>query len=368
MTAEAQQRAPTAATTSRRFSLSRRLVRLILLAVAPLMAALIGLYVYATGGRYVSTENAYVKADKVAISTDVTGRVIEVKIIDNQLVKAGDLLFRLDPEPFKLSLDEAEARVRSTRTEIEAMRAQYRQKQQELAKTEIDIKFAQTEFDRQQQLIKQGYASRAKFEAAQHLLNQAQQQAKTVREEIAEVAANLGGSAGTPLEQNPKYLQAISKRDDAALDLRRVDVYAPINGIVTRMTLQPGEHVERGTPVFSVVRTTSMWVEANLKETELTYVRVGQPAKITVDAYPGYSWNAKVESISPATGAEFSLLPPQNATGNWVKVVQRVPVRLAIEPREDAPPLRAGISVVAEIDTGHKREMPFRGLFKGGDR
>ncbi|MHB1218660.1 MAG: HlyD family secretion protein [Alphaproteobacteria bacterium] len=343
---------------SRRFSFSRRFVRLILLAVAPVAAALIGLYFYATGGRYISTENAYIKSDKVAISTDVTGRVVEVKVVDNQMVKAGDLLFRLDPEPFKLSLDEAEARVRSTRTEIEAMRAQYRQKQQELNKAEIDIQFAQTEFDRQQQLIKQGYASRSKFDAAQYLLNQSQQAAKAAREQMAEVAANLGGSPGVPIEQNPRYLQAVSKRDDAALDLRRVVVYAPIEGIVTRMTLQAGEHVERGTPVFSVVKATSMWVEANLKETELTYVRVGQPAKVTVDAYPGYSWDAKVESISPATGAEFSLLPPQNATGNWVKVVQRVPVRLAIEPRTDAPPLRAGISVVAEIDTGHERKMP----------
>lgn len=361
MTAQTQQHPPiqhAPMASSRRFTFSRRFVRLILLAVAPVVAALIGLYFYATGGRYISTENAYIKSDKVAISTDITGRVIEVKVVDNQMVKAGDLLFRLDPEPFKLSLDEAEARVRSTRTEIEAMRAQYRQKQQELNKADIDIKFAQTEFERQQQLIKQGYASRSKFDAAQHLLNQSQQAAKAAREQMAEVAANLGGSPGVPTEQNPRYLQAISKRDDAALDLRRVDVYAPIEGIVTRMTLQPGEHVERGTPVFSVVKTTSMWVEANLKETELTHVRVGQPAKVTVDAYPGYSWDAKVESISPATGAEFSLLPPQNATGNWVKVVQRVPVRLAIEPRTDAPPLRAGISVVAEIDTGHEREMP----------
>lgn len=346
---------------------------MLLLAFAPVVAALIGLYFYATGGRYVSTENSYVKSDKVAISTDVTGRVIEVKVVDNQLVKAGDLLFRLDPEPFKLSLDEAEARMRSTRAEIEATKSLYRQKQQELNMAEIDIKFAQTEFERQQQLIKQGYASRAKFDSAQHLLNQAQQQAKTAREQMAEVAANLGGDPSIPAEQNPKYLQAKSKRDDAALDLRRIDIYAPIEGIVTRMTLQPGEHVDRGTPVFSVVRTTSMWVEANLKETELTYVRVGQPAKITVDAYPGYAWDAKVESISPATGAEFSLLPPQNATGNWVKVVQRVPVRLAIEPRADAPPLRAGISVVVEIDTGHEREMPTfvrsaLALFKADER
>jgi membrane fusion protein (multidrug efflux system) len=349
---------------SRSLSGSNRKVRVILLALAPIIALFVGIYFYATGGRYVTTENAYVKSDKVAISTDVSGRVIDVKIADNQNVKAGTLLFRLDAEPFKIALEETEAKLRATRTEVEALRAQYRQRRQDLTKSEIDITFAKREFERQQQLIQQGHITRSKFDDAMHNLESAQQQANAAREEMNQVAANLGGDPNIAVEQHPKYLEALSKRDDAALDLRRVDVFAPIDGVVTRMTLQPGEHVERGSPVFSIVKTSAMWVEANLKETELTYVRPGQPAVITVDAYPGFAWKAQVESVSPATGAEFSLLPPQNATGNWVKVVQRIPVKLNFEARDDAPPLRTGISVVVEIDTGHEREMP--SFLRGG--
>ena len=363
---------PADAAPARRPPISRRALRVVLLALAPLAAALVGLYFYATGGRFVTTENAYVKSDKVAVSTDVAGRVAEVLVADNQIVQPGTPLFRLDPEPFRIALDQTEARVKAVRAEIEATRALYRQKKQDLAKAEIDITFNKREFERQQQLVQQGHATRSKFDQALHNLEQSQQATNAIRETINEVVAQLGGDPNIPTENHPKFLAARSQRDDAALDLRRIEVKAPIEGIVTRMTLQPGEHVEKGTPVFSIVRTTDMWVEANLKETELTYVRVGQPAKITVDAYPGAVWQAKVESISPATGAEFSLLPPQNATGNWVKVVQRVPVKLVIQPKGDAPALRAGISVVVEIDTGHEREMPsfFRSataVFKNGN-
>ena len=338
-------------------SASRRMLRVVLLALAPLVAALVGFYFYATGGRYVTTENAYVKSDKVAVSADVAGRVKEVVITDNQIVQPGDPLFRLDPEPFRIVLDEAEAKLRAVRSEIEATRAQYRQRRQDLTKAEIDITFNKREFERQQQLIQQGHVTRSKFDEALHKLEQSQQLTNAIREQINEVLAQLGGDPNILVDNHPKYMEARSKRDDSALDLRRIEVKAPIDGIVTRMTLQPGEHVEKGTPVFSIVRQTGMWVEANLKETELTHVRVGQSAKITVDAYPGAVWRARVDSISPATGAEFSLLPPQNATGNWVKVVQRIPVKLAIEPQKDAPPLRAGISVVVEIDTGHERKI-----------
>jgi membrane fusion protein, multidrug efflux system len=350
--------AQTSSTGARGRRMSRGMVRVVLLAVAPLAAALVGIYFYATGGRYVTTENAYVKSDKVAVSTDVTGRVIEVAVVDNQTVKPGDLLFKLDPEPFKIALDESDAKMRAVRTEVEALRALYRQKKQDLVRYELDITFNKREFERQQQLMQAGQATRSRFDTAMHDLEKSQQQINSARETIAEVVAQLGGDPNIPVEKHPMYLQAKSVRDEAELNLRRIGVFAPIEGIVTRMTLQPGEHVERGTPVFSIVKTTNMWVEANLKETELTHVRPGQTAKITVDTYPGVAWEAKVDSISPATGAEFSLLPPQNATGNWVKVVQRVPVKLVIEPRPDAPPLRAGISVVVEIDTKHERELP----------
>lgn len=341
-----------------RVSPIKRLVRVVLLSLAPIVAILVGGYLYATGGRIVSTENAYVKADKVAISTDIDGRVIEVTATDNQVVKAGDLLFRLDPEPYRIALDQAEAKLRTVAAEIEATRALHRQKVQALNRTEIDIGYMRREFERQRQLIQKGHASKAKYDEAEHNLELARQASNAMREQISEVVANLGGDPDIPVEQHPDYLAARSVRDEAALALKRTEVYAPIDGVVTRMTIQPGEWFEEGEPIFSIVDTGRHWIEANLKETELTYVHEGLKARVKVDAYPGLVWEATVDSISPATGAEFSLLPPQNATGNWVKVVQRIPVHLALGVRDNLPPLRAGMSVQVEIDTERDREVP----------
>ena len=349
--------APARLIAARKAPVSRRHARIVLLGFPPIAALVVGFYLYATGGRYVSTENAYVRSDKIAISADISGRVENVDVIDNQVVKAGALLFQLDPEPFRIALDEAQAKLGVVKDDIEAMRALYRQKHQDLVKADIDVAFSRREAERQEQLIQQGNTTRAKFDDAAHAMKVAEQQVNVAREEIAEVIATLAGDPNIRSERHPNYLQAKSRRDDAALDLRRISVFAPMDGEVTRVTLQPGEYVEKGRPIFSLVKTTSMWVEANMKETELAFVRVGQPARITADSYPGYEWNAKVESISSATGAEFSLLPPENATGNWVKVVQRVPVKLLIEPHGGAPFLRSGMSVFVEIDTGRAREL-----------
>ena len=341
----------------RRVSPIKRLVRVVLLSLAPIVAILVGGYLYATGGRIISTENAYVKADKVAISTDIDGRVIEVTATDNQVVKAGDLLFRLDPEPYRIALGQAEAKLRTVAAEIEATRALHRQKIQALNRTEINIGYMRRKFERQRQLSEKGHASKAKYDDAEHNLELARQASNAMREHISEVVANLGGDPDISIEQHPDYLAARSVWDEAALALKRTEIYAPIDGVVTRMTVQPGEWFEEGEPIFSIVDTGRHWVEANLKETELTYVYEGLKALIKIDAYPGLVWEATVDSISPATGAEFSLLPPQNATGNWVKVVQRIPVHLALGERDNLPPLRAGMSVRVEIDTERDREV-----------
>ena len=343
----------------RRIGPRKRMLRVVLLALAPIVAVLAGGYFYVTGGRIVSTENAYVKADKVAVSTDVDGRVIQVSVTDNQHIRAGQLLFRLDPEPFRIALEEAEANMRTVGAQVEATRAKLRQKHEELNMAEVDISYMRREFERQRQLVEKGHASKAKYDEAIHGLESSQQAANEIHEEINEVIANLAGDPNIAVEKHPSYLEVRSVRDEVALALRRTEIYAPIDGIATRMTLQPGEYVEAGEPIFSIVRTDLVWVEANLKETELTNVVVGQEATIKVDAYPGIVWRAQIESISPATGAEFSLLPPQNATGNWVKVVQRIPVKLKIKDAGGSmPALRAGMSVLVEIDTLHEREMP----------
>ena len=339
--------------------LTRSKIRFFALSVAPIAAIIVGGYFYATGGRIVSTENAYVKANKVAISTDVPGRVIQVLVVNNHLIYTGQLLFRLDPESYRIALEEAEANMHSVVAEIEAIRAQLRQKGMELNIALTDIDYRQGEFERHRMLIEKGYVSRAKYDEAIHNLESSKQRANKIREEISEVVALLGGNPEILVENHSSYLEIKSIYDKAALGLNRTEIYAPINGIATRVTLQIGEYVEAGEPIFSIVETNGVWVEANLKETELTNVEVGQKATIKVDAYPGVIWQARVESISPATGAEFSLLPPQNATGNWVKVVQRIPVRFAIENVAGMPTLRAGMSVLVEIDTLHEREILF---------
>ncbi len=326
--------------------------------LGPLALGSIGAYYYVTGGRYVATENAYIKADKIAISTDVAGRVAEVLVRENERVEPGQLLFRLDDEPFRIALDRAEAQIISTRQEIEALRALYRQKRAELKVTQRELAFYRREFERRKELSARGVVSQSRLDAARRDLDTARQRVIALRQEIERVLAQLGGDPNLPTERHPRMLEAMTRRHRAALELSWTVVRAPAAGIVTNVDLQPGEYVRAGKPIFTLVATDSIWVEANLKETELTYVRVGQDAKIRVDTYPGRVWRARVESISPATGAEFSLLPPQNATGNWVKVVQRIPVRLKLYGDTTQPPLRAGMSVIVEIDTRHERNLP----------
>lgn len=342
-------------------SVRRRRVSLrvaLLTILGPLAAALVGFYIYFVGGRYVSTDNAYVKSEKIAVSADVSGRVIKVAVRENQNLEQGALLFRIDPEPFRIALDQAQARLKSAQQEIEALRALHKQKLAELNLAEGDLAYYERQHERQQTLNKRGFASGTNLDTANRNLRNAQDRIATIMQDIAQARAKLGGDASIPTEKQPMVLEAKAMRDKAALDLRRTEVFAPTTGIVTNFDLQPGEYIEAGEVIFSIVGSGKIWVHANYKETKLTNVRVGQSATIHIDAYPNDVREAFVASISPATGAEFALLPPQNATGNWVKVVQRLPVRLELkEPLRD-PPLRAGMSVIVEIDTGHQRRWP----------
>jgi membrane fusion protein, multidrug efflux system len=336
---------------------ARRLMRPLLLVVVPTIVGLFGLYWYAMTGRYVSTENAYVKADMVAISPEVDGRVIAVGVAENQFVRQGDVLFRLDPEPFQIALDMAEAKMLAVRNDIEGWRAEFRQIEAEIEEARERVQFYAQQAERQRELQGRGISTEVKLEEAEIDLMGAQQRAAAQQEKLRTVLAKLGGDPASAAELHPLYRQAEAERDMAALNLGHALVRAPVDGMVSRMRLQPGEWLEEGEAAFSIINPATTWIEANLKETQLEHVEIGQQVEIDADAYPSDLWIGKVASISPATGAEFALIPPQNATGNWVKVVQRLPVRIAVEQAEGQPPLRAGMTVTVSIDTEREPEL-----------
>jgi membrane fusion protein (multidrug efflux system) len=337
----------------------RRFAKIALVALlGPLAAVLVGGYYYFASGRYAWTDNAYVKAEKIVVSADISGRVTEVFVDLDQQVARGTLLFRIDPEPFRIALARAEATLAAAIQETGALRSLYDQKVARLTLAEGDLAYQQQHHERQDALSRTGVVSRSGMDTAERALRAARDQIVIATQEIAEVRARLGGDPGRPADEQPSVREARAARDRAALDLARTEVRAPVEGIVTNFDLQTGEYVTAGATVFSLVGTENIWIQANYKETDLTYVKVGQRATVQIDMYPEGPRTALVASISPATGSEFALLPPQNATGNWVKVVQRLPVRLRLEPAPDAPPLRAGMSVVVRIDTEHRRPMP----------
>jgi membrane fusion protein (multidrug efflux system) len=342
---------------------SQRL-RLPLLLLAPVAVAVGSLYFYLAGGRYVATDNAYIRADMMAVSTDVSGMVKSIEVTDNQHVEAGQVLFRLDDAPFRFALENAKAQLALKRTEVEALKANWREKQQELRMAQINIDFALRDQKRKAELFGQHVIPQAQMDQAQQTLDGANQQLQTVQQQAAGIIANLGGTADIPTDQHPRVMAAQAQLDDAQRNLDRTVVKAPGAGIVTQVpSLQPGMYQRQGTPALSVVAADHPWVEVEPKETQLTYVKPGQTVTISVDAYPDVKWTGKVESISPASGAEFALLPAQNSSGNWVKVNQRFPLRVAVDPAPGAPPLRAGMSTEIEIDTGHVRTL--HGLLAG---
>ena len=330
----------------------RQLVRWGLIGLGPLVVLLAALWFYVTGGRYVSTDDAFVKTDLVSINAQVPGQVTGLYVHNNQSVEAGQLLFELDPRSYQIALDQAEANLINVKSQIDSLRANYLEKAAMLKNAEETVQFQQREYNRQTNLRSSGVASEQKVDEARRAYDNAQQQTDVVRQQMAAIQAQLGGDVSKPTEELATYRAALARRDDAALALSRTKVVAPAAGVVANVTLRPGDYIGTGTPVFSLAEIGHTWIEANFKETELTHVVAGQEATVTVDTYPGITWKARVDSLSPASGNEFSLLPAQNSSGNWVKVVQRIPVRLALEPQPGAPQLRAGMSVMAEIDTG----------------
>jgi membrane fusion protein, multidrug efflux system len=362
----AQDVRPAAGRGVRRFRIRRW--ALFLLAPVVLVAAAIW---YVNGGQTVSLDDAYVNTDKVGISTDVTGIVAEVDVRENQHVQAGQVLYSLRLQPFQIALDHAGADVDMVRDQIEALQANYRDMQAQIRQAQDDAAYYDTEAGRQQGLLAEHVASQATYDLARRNQQMAQQKIDSLRQQQAAISAQLDSHPDGAPEANPRYHAAVAARDEAARELNDAVVRAPFAGIVTNVTaIAPGKSLPTSTTAFYLVDTDHAWIEVNPKETELTWVRQGQRARVHVDTYPDITWTGVVESISPAAAQEFSLLPAENTSGNWVKVVQRVPLRIRVDTRPGQPPLRAGMSAEVSVETGHRRGMPrfLTSLFGGAPR
>lgn len=310
------------------------------------------------GGRYVSIDNAYVRAAKLAVATDISGIVAEVTVKEGQRVKKGDVLFRLERRHFEIAVAGARANLAQAALMGEAAKRDYQRMLRDSDARGAQLQADQASFERYANLVKGGGVTRADYDDARFKLAANKSMLESLGEQAMVQLAKLGGNAAMPVEQMPMVMQAQAQLDETLRQLDHTVVRAPFDAIVTQVdALQPGQYLAASTAAFGMISTERLWVEASPKETDITHVKVGDPVELTVDTYPGRTWKAKIESIAPNSGAEFSVLPAQNASGNWVKVVQRIPLRVAVERRPGDPELRAGMSVVVEIDTGHIRKL-----------
>ena len=330
-----------------------------LLVGGPLLILLVAGGLYLNSMRFVSTDNAYVGAARTEVSANVAGRVVEIGVRDNQRVHPGDLLFRLDERDFVLALADARARLAAAKLQIAALQATYRQHQADVAAARETLAYETQELERQKRLARDGIASQAQLAERQHGWSQAQQKVQAVMQQQENTLAALDHHPDQDINAHPAVRQAQAALDRAALNLSYTRITAPQEGVVTHVEqLQVGDFINAAAPVFALVSSQNVWIEANFKETELTRMRPGQKSTIEVDAYPGKTFHGQVQSMSPGTGSSFSLLPPENATGNWVKVVQRLPVRISIEDPDPHRPLRAGLSATVAVDIRHDRDQP----------
>ena len=348
-----------AATTRPRRSLlglMRARARMILLVVLPAIALIVTLALYLTGGRYISTDNAYVGAQKVLITPDISGKVNHTQVREGQHVAAGDDLFDIDPVPFRLALQGAESKLANVRTDFANLKSNYKSLSQlvELGQETVDLR--RRDVDRKTTLATSRAGTQVDLDNAKAALLTAELELQLGRQQLSTTANALLGNPDLPIDDFPAYRQAKATRDQAQRDLDHTVVKAPIAGTATQVdNIQLGRFVMAGTPVFSVIDNDAPWVDANPKETDITYLRPDQKVAISVDSFPDHVFHGTVASVSPGTGAQFAILPPQNANGNWVKVVQRVPVRIVFDPGQDVALLRAGMSVNVDIDTGRRR-------------
>jgi membrane fusion protein, multidrug efflux system len=337
----------------------RRYRRTLLLVVLPLAAVIAGLVFYLNGGRYVTTDDAYVGAQKVLITPDISGRIEKIVVREGQRVNQGDVLFELDPVPFRLAVDQARATLAQAKTSYENLTANIRIYGQmgDLMQQSADLK--QRDVDRKAALAKQNFGSQLDLDNSSNALVTVRAELAFVQQQLSSAKTQLLGDPDLPLEQFPPYAQAKAALAQAERNLDHTEMRAPMGGIATQVDqIQLGRFIPAGTPVFSIIDTATPWVDANLKESDFTYIGVGESVSIEVDAFPDHVFKGTIGSLSPGTGAQFAILPPQNATGNFVKVVQRVPVRIYFDKNDkDVQKLKAGMSAYTTIDTGHRRSL-----------
>jgi membrane fusion protein (multidrug efflux system) len=333
-------------------------VRFFLLVVAPLAALALGLMWWLAAGRYVSTDNAYVGADKVLITPQITGPIVAVHVVEGQRVAIGDPLFDIDPAPYRIALELAQGRLAAARVEFANLRSSYASNIAQIAMGQQAVDLRQADYDRKAALVKSHAGTELELDTSNAALVQAKQILEFSRWWQESTTVKLGGGPDASIETFPDYIQAKAQVEDAERNLRNTNVTAPIAGVATQVDqIELGRVAPAGQPVFAVVADTGLWVDASPKESDLTYVRVGERASVTIDTFPGREWRGWISSIAPGTGAQFAILPPQNSSGNWVKVVQRVPLRFSFDPDQDVANLRAGMSAVISIDTEHKRTL-----------
>ena len=324
--------------------------RSLLFTLGLIVAGGIGVFWYVNQSRLITTDNAYLKFDKVILSSEVAGKITSIRVTENQTVKRGELLVTVDDSAYRVGREKAAARLQQAESEIRSLQASYRTKEAQLALAASNLEFANKEYNRELNLSRKNLTSEALIDDRKHTLDVANENRTIIEKELAQLLANLNGRADAPLSEYSEVMEAQADLDLADINLQHTKVHAPFDGFVSHLP-NLGQHLDPGSPILSLVSNKDVWIEANFKETDLLNLQVDQAVDIAVDAYPGHSWKGSVQSLSAATGSEYSLLPPQNATGNWIKVVQRVPIRIKLQTREGDPVLRAGMSVNVEIDT-----------------
>ena len=340
-----QEKEPVSTLQSKRFAL---------LVAVPACVVFLSILLYLLGGRYISTDNAYVKADMIPLSPQISGVIQAVFVQENQYVKKDQVLYRIDPEPFKVALEKAKSKLAQAKTDIMALKANYREKQAEMSLARTKYNFSLRNKKRQLDLAAKHFASQSSLDDATESAEIAAQQIVTTTHNLQSLAESLAGNIDAPVEQHPTYLVAKAELEQAELDLAHTEIKAPVSGTIN-LPPKKGQYVSQGGIAMSLVANQHPWIEANFTEKELTYIRPGQKVTATIDIYPGKKWTGVVQSISPATGSEFSIIPAQNATGNWVKIAQRVAVRIQLDNENQNLRLRSGLSSWVEIDTEHKR-------------